>query len=59
MSATHQKVTSSHLSRDAYMYVRQSSLRHASTLPTGDQRRYYSLLMIIEMNAAPYHGECT
>ena len=27
MSAAHQKVTASHLSRDAYLYVRQSSLR--------------------------------
>ena len=27
MSAVHQKVTASHLSRDAYLYVRQSTMR--------------------------------
>ena len=42
MSATPQKVTASHLSRDAYLYVRQSSLRQVFE-HTESTRRQYAL----------------
>ena len=40
MSATPQKVTASHLSRDAYLYVRQSSLRQVFEHTEGTRRQY-------------------
>ena len=40
MRAVHQKVTASHLSRDAYLYVRQSSLRQVFEHTEGTRRQY-------------------
>ena len=40
MSAAHQKVTTSHLSRDAYLYVRQSSLRQVFDHGESTRRQY-------------------
>ena len=40
MSAGHQKVTASHLSRDAYLYVRQSSLRQVFEHGESTRRQY-------------------
>ena len=40
MSAAHQKVTTSHLSRDAYLYVRQSSLRQVIDHGESTRRQY-------------------
>ena len=40
MSAVHQKVTASHLSRDAYLYVRQSSLRQVFEHVESTRRQY-------------------
>ncbi|MDE0680234.1 MAG: recombinase family protein [Gammaproteobacteria bacterium] len=40
MSAAHQKVTASHLSRDAYLYVRQSSLRQVFNHGESTRRQY-------------------
>ena len=40
MSAAHQKVTTSHLSRDAYLYVRQSSLRQVFEHAESTRRQY-------------------
>ena len=40
MSAAHQKVTASHLSRDAYLYVRQSSLRQVFEHGESTRRQY-------------------
>ena len=42
MSAAHQKVSASHLSRDAYLYVRQSNLRQVFE-HTESTRRQYAL----------------
>ena len=42
MSTVHQKVTASHLSRDAYLYVRQSSMRQLVE-NTESTRRQYAL----------------
>ena len=40
MSAAHQKVTASHLSRDAYLYVRQSTLRQVFEHGESTRRQY-------------------
>ena len=40
MSTVHQKVTASHLGRDAYLYVRQSSLRQVFEHSESTRRRY-------------------
>ena len=40
MSATHQKVSASHLSRDAYLYVRQSTLRQVLDHGESTRRQY-------------------
>ena len=40
MSAAHQKVTAGHLSRDAYLYVRQSSLRQVFEHVESTRRQY-------------------
>ena len=40
MSTTHQKVAASHLSRDAYLYVRQSSLRQVFDHGESTRRQY-------------------
>ena len=40
MNAVHQKVTASHLSRDAYLYVRQSSLRQVFDHGESTRRQY-------------------
>ena len=40
MSAAHQKVTASHLSRDAYLYVRQSTLRQVFEHAESTRRQY-------------------
>ena len=40
MSVAHQKVTASHLSRDAYLYVRQSSLRQVFEHGESTRRQY-------------------
>ena len=40
MSAAHQKVSASHLSRDAYLYVRQSSLRQVFEHGESTRRQY-------------------
>ncbi len=40
MSAAHQKVTAGHLSRDAYLYVRQSSLRQVFEHAESTRRQY-------------------
>ena len=40
MSAAHQKVTASHLSRDAYLYVRQSTLRQVFDHGESTRRQY-------------------
>ena len=40
MSAAHQMVTASHLSRDAYLYVRQSSLRQVFEHRESTRRQY-------------------
>ena len=40
MNAGHQKVTASHLSRDAYLYVRQSSLRQVFEHGESTRRQY-------------------
>ena len=40
MSAVHQKVTACHLSRDAYLYVRQSSLRQVFEHAESTRRQY-------------------
>ena len=40
MSAVHQKVTASHLSRSAYLYVRQSSLRQVFEHAESTRRQY-------------------
>ena len=40
MTAVHQKVTASHLSRDAYLYVRQSSLRQVFEHAESTRRQY-------------------
>ena len=40
MSAAHQKVTTSHLNRDAYLYVRQSSLRQVFEHGESTRRQY-------------------
>ena len=38
--ATHSKVTAEHLSRTAYLYVRQSTLRQVHTNTESAQRQY-------------------
>ena len=40
MSTAHQKVTASHLSRDAYLYVRQSSLQQVFDHGESTRRQY-------------------
>ena len=40
MSAAHQKVTAGHLSRDAYLYVRQSTLRQVFEHAESTRRQY-------------------
>ena len=40
MQPSHQKVTSSHLRRDAYLYVRQSTLRQVVENTESTQRQY-------------------
>jgi hypothetical protein len=39
-SDTHQKVTASHLKRDAYLYVRQSTLRQVFENTESTKRQY-------------------
>jgi len=39
-SDTHQKVTASHLKRDAYLYVRQSTLREVFENTESTKRQY-------------------